>query len=760
MFRSIPIRLKPFLRNHSTFVQVSDEVRQSLLENKPVLALESTIITHGLPYPDNINMANKVESLIRSHNVTPATISFINGTPKVGLSQSEIETLGDINNYDSLKISRRDIPYIMSSNLTGGTTIASTMLLASQVGIDCFSTGGLGGVHRNGELTMDISADLDELSKTPVAVICSGPKSILDIERTMEYLETKGVPVITYNDTKGKELITNIPGFYTRDSGTKSPFIINDFEKAAKMIYNGKYNLNLQNGYVFCIPPPIESALSKDYIDSLIDKIQIEADLLNIKGKYLTPFMLSKLNEYSNGASVKSNVEFVLNNALAGCNISKNLSSLKSKKCFVQPIMQNSAIYEPMEEQKVEEQLESKINTFIIGSIGVDTISKLNTNKDTVNLNDSNPGSVTQSIGGVGYNISKCYNIFNNDSLFISIINPSDFQGKSILSEFKNLNTPDEGLLKLTDDDSRTCQYNSIHYNNGELVISVADFNLIEEKDNLLQKHFLNLFNKYKPSTIIIDSNISIKFMQFIINNSSILNYKIIYDPTSIKKSLKLSNLSLNIYPNNEIQLITPNIKELDSIYKSFEYKDKFNDIDNWFNILDSLGINTIFRNKLDSICSNSNILKNYLNQGIFQKSFKLLPYTPNILIKDGENGILLIQLTDKSSENLKFNSINDPITLISNGRNNLGVIIQYFKIPSPLSNDEIKNVTGAGDTLLGYLSSNLSKLIHNTNNDSFQIDDLSSVIRKNLFINSQIAASLSIKSESSVNIEKLKEIK
>ncbi|GMF22959.1 unnamed protein product [[Candida] boidinii] len=137
MFRSIPIRLKPFLRNHSTFVQVSDEVRQSLLENKPVLALESTIITHGLPYPDNINMANKVESLIRSHNVTPATISFINGTPKVGLSQSEIETLGDINNYDSLKISRRDIPYIMSSNLTGGTTIASTMLLASQVGIDC-----------------------------------------------------------------------------------------------------------------------------------------------------------------------------------------------------------------------------------------------------------------------------------------------------------------------------------------------------------------------------------------------------------------------------------------------------------------------------------------------------------------------------------------------------------------------------------------------------------------------------------------------
>ncbi|OUM54481.1 hypothetical protein BVG19_g3880 [[Candida] boidinii] len=760
MFKRIHIatRFRLFLRNHSTCIQVSDEVRQSLLENKPILALESTIITHGLPYPDNINMANKVESLIRSHNVTPATISFIDGIPKIGLSQSEIEKLGDINNYKSLKISRRDIPYIMSSNLTGGTTIASTMLLASQVGIDCFSTGGLGGVHRNGELTMDISADLDELSKTPVAVICSGPKSILDIEKTMEYLETKGVPVITYNDTQENDSITNIPGFYTRDSGTKSPFITNDLQKAAEMIYNGKYGLNLQNGYVFCIPPPIESALSKDYIDSLIDKIQIEADLLNIKGKYLTPFMLSKLNEYSEGASVKSNVEFVLNNALAGCNISKNLSLLKSKKSFVQPVIKNTI------EKKIEKQIEKRveepriINTFIIGSIGVDTISKLNTDKDKANPNDSNPGTVTQSIGGVGYNISKSYNVFNNDSLFISVINPSDFQGKSILSEFNSLNSSDEGLLKLTDD-SRTCQYNSIHYNNGELVISVADFNLIEEKDNHLKQHFLNLFNKYKPSTIIIDSNLSTDFMQFIIDNSSILNYKIIYEPTSIKKSLKLSNLSLSTYPNNEIQLITPNIKELDSIYKSFEYKDKFNDIDNWFNVLDSLGIDTIFRNRLDSICSDSNILKNYLNHGIFQKSFKLLPYTPNILIKDGVNGILLIQLTDKSSENLKFNSINDPITLVSHGRNNLGVIVQYFNIPSPLSNDEIKNVTGAGDTLLGYLSSNLSKLINNDTN-SFQIDDLSSVIRKNLFIKSQIAAGLSIKSESSVNIEKLKEIK
>lgn len=212
--KRLKISRLPLVRRFSSHnnLVISNEVQSAIASNKPIVALESTIITHGLPYPENLNMAKEVEELIRQNNAVPATMAFIRGKPVVGLTTSDLEYLSK--EPDMVKVSRRDVPYVMSKKLSGGTTIAGTMILAHRAGIRVFATGGLGGVHRGVEATMDISADLDELGRTPVAVVCSGPKSILDIDKTMEYLETKGVHVSTYGPPG-----TNVPGFYTSDSG-------------------------------------------------------------------------------------------------------------------------------------------------------------------------------------------------------------------------------------------------------------------------------------------------------------------------------------------------------------------------------------------------------------------------------------------------------------------------------------------------------------------------------------------------------------
>lgn len=328
MLKSLVIRncKKPILngcnpkkRLIGTF-KVAEEVRDAVSTGKPVVALESTIITHGLPYPDNVNMARDVENLIRSQGVVPATIGFVNGNGMVGIQEEHLEFLGS--STGMYKISRREIPYIMSKKFSGGTTIAATMILAHKAGIDIFATGGLGGVHRGGEHTMDVSADLDELSRTPVGVVCSGPKSILDIGRTLEYLETKGVHVSTYGPDG-----TNVPGFYTSDSGFPSPYNFQTTEQAAElMVANKTFDLN--TGAVFCVPNPKEFEINKQEIDTIINDALTQADKVGTKGKDVTPFLLKKIWEATEGNSLHSNIGLMKNNATIGARIAKHMSEI------------------------------------------------------------------------------------------------------------------------------------------------------------------------------------------------------------------------------------------------------------------------------------------------------------------------------------------------------------------------------------------------------------------------------------------------
>ncbi|MGL5715800.1 MAG: pseudouridine-5'-phosphate glycosidase [Paraclostridium sp.] len=301
------------------YLEIHPEVKKALEEGRPVVALESTIISHGMPYPKNIEMAQNVSKIVRENGAIPATIAIINGVLKVGLTPEEIEFLGT--SKDVVKASRRDLPFVISKKLNGATTVATTMILADLAGVRVFATGGIGGVHRGAQETFDISADLQELANTNVAVICAGAKSILDIGLTLEYLETNGVPVIGFGTDE-------FPAFYTRRSGFGVDYRVDSSLEVAEAL-KAKWDLNLNGGMVIGNPIPEQFEMDYDMITNAIETALKEADENNIAGKKVTPFLLDKVKTITAGQSLASNIELVYNNAKVAAQIATDLAGLK-----------------------------------------------------------------------------------------------------------------------------------------------------------------------------------------------------------------------------------------------------------------------------------------------------------------------------------------------------------------------------------------------------------------------------------------------
>lgn len=300
------------------FINLSEEVKSALEERRPVVALESTIISHGMPYPQNIETARALEEIVRENGAVPATIAIIGGKIKIGLNEEELEFMGT--SKEILKASRRDLPVVIAKGLNAATTVSATMICANLAGIKVFVTGGIGGVHRGAEETFDISADLQELANTDVAVVCAGAKAILDLPRTLEYLETFGVPVIGFRTEE-------FPAFYTRESGLKVDYRVEDEVEAAKVIKT-KWDLGLKGGILIANPIPEEYALDRAYIEKAIEEAIFEADRRGIRGKALTPFLLEKIKDLTEGKSLKANIELVKNNARVGAKIAVQLNKL------------------------------------------------------------------------------------------------------------------------------------------------------------------------------------------------------------------------------------------------------------------------------------------------------------------------------------------------------------------------------------------------------------------------------------------------
>jgi pseudouridine-5'-phosphate glycosidase len=309
--------------DREALIDFSEDVKTALDAGTPVLALESTIITHGMPHPVNLETALLVEKTCRDEGATPATIAIMNGRIKVGLSPVELAILA-AEDMDAIKCSRRDLPFVVAGGVNGGTTVAATMIIAEMAGITVFATGGIGGVHRGANQSMDISADLEELARSNVVVICAGPKSILDIGLTLEYLETKGVAVVGYRTG-------DLPAFFTTISGHTVDYRLDSSDQIAEVLAVRK-SLGLSGGMLIANPIPERFAMDRQTVNGYIEKADAEAVELGISGKELTPFLLQRIFELSDGASLKANVQLVLNNTRLGAQIALAVCNLDPKK--------------------------------------------------------------------------------------------------------------------------------------------------------------------------------------------------------------------------------------------------------------------------------------------------------------------------------------------------------------------------------------------------------------------------------------------
>lgn len=304
---------------YNRHLDIAPEIKTALQNHQPVVALESTIISHGMPFPKNVATALEVEQIVRNHGAVPATIALMNGRLKVGLTTEEITTLGK-QGTTVIKTSRRDIPFVLAKKVSGATTVSATMIIAALAGIRIFATGGIGGVHRGAATSLDVSADLQELAKTNVAVVCAGAKSILDLPLTLEYLETFGVPVIGYQTER-------FPAFYVRDSGLPVDYTVENMTELATALHL-KWEMNLSGGVVVANPIPAAHELQFAFIQDSINRAVELAEQQNIKGKHITPFLLAKIEELTGGESLKANIQLVYNNAKVAAELAVAFAAL------------------------------------------------------------------------------------------------------------------------------------------------------------------------------------------------------------------------------------------------------------------------------------------------------------------------------------------------------------------------------------------------------------------------------------------------
>ncbi|XP_059916430.1 uncharacterized protein zgc:136858 [Gadus macrocephalus] len=510
--------------------RVHPSVSQALAEHQPVVALESTIITHGMPFPHNLSTAMEVESLVRAQGAIPATVGVLRGRVHVGLSSEELEYLA--RSEGSLKISRRDLPYAISKGLSGGTTVSATMIAAHSAGIPVFVTGGIGGVHRGGEHSLDVSADLTELGRTPVAVVSAGVKSILDIGRTLEFLETQGVCVATYGQSN------NFPAFFSPQSGFTSPYHVRDPEEAAKLI-EGTLSLGLQSGLLIAVPICEEHAAVGQQIDDAIQTAVAEASFEEIRGKDVTPFILRRVNELTKGKSLEANVALIHNNAKVGSQIACELAKLRHDRKRKQPTTYH-----------VMNSPESKSEIVVIGGINVDFIAKGKT--EDIVFGQTNPGNVCQSFGGVGRNIADILSRLGCRVLFISAIG-SDSHSHAVLNYCQHMNT--SGVARLAD--QRTATYCAVITESGELSLGLGDMDIHQQ----ITEQYVSSFEEQlsSASLVCLDGNLPVSTIDYVCGLAKERALSVWYEPTdSVKASKPFQSESWK-----QLSYSSPNLAEL-----------------------------------------------------------------------------------------------------------------------------------------------------------------------------------------------------
>ncbi|KEQ70103.1 IdgA domain protein [Aureobasidium namibiae CBS 147.97] len=748
------------LSSKSPYLKVSEEVQQAIHENKPVVALESTIYTHGFPYPDNIALASHLERIVRAGGGVPATIGILDGVARVGLDAEEVIRLaGAAGKPDTLKISRRDLGFACGlgspgRRYNGGTTVAGTMILAHLAGIQVFATGGLGGVHRGAESTMDISADLTELGRTPVAVVSSGCKSFLDIGRTLEYLETQGVPVATFAD--GRDGKIDFPAFWTRESGIQSPMILNDEKTAAAVIHAHK-SLGLQSGLLFANPIPEAFSIAKSEMDKVIDEALQEAAQAGATGAANTPFILAKIKDLTGKNSVKSNKALIENNVRRGTSVAAELTKLQaedgqdyttsgSPQTVSAPIEQTKFVISP--------------SIFVAGALAVDfscdyaPISSAASKEPA--LHTSNPAKINQSLGGVAHNVARAANLVGDPVRLCSAVG-DDLSGRAALDALTTEGLENTGI-KIREGSS-TAQYVAVNDASKDLVIAMADMDILDEpavrpgqpstttstSSDTLNDFWLPQLLQSKPTHLVLDANWQSSSLARWLEAAKSLPAHVAFEPVSTAKAPKIFQLplqtTLRTFPDPSIHLSTPNSLELSAMYAVASSLGFF-DRQDWWAVIDSLGIPSTGARVAMTMATNSSLV----DAGIPQQTIQLLPFIPTICVKLGADGVLLTQILPAGDPRLQDPASSPYIlsrcfNLPEESSGVGGVYMRLFPAAEKVDEKDIVSVNGVGDTFLGTIIAGLAK-----RGKDAKIEELVDIAQK--------AAVLTLKSKEAVSPE------
>ncbi|CAG9971383.1 unnamed protein product [Clonostachys byssicola] len=689
-------------------LKVSEEVLDAVATDKPVVALESTIYTHGAMGKD---LAQEHETLVRSHGGVPAIIGIVDGVPRVGVTPEEIVRMIEDKNVS--KVSRRDISYLVGMGLAGhkmngGTTISGTMVLARLAGIRVFGTGGLGGVHRGGENSMDISADLTELGRTRVAVVSSGSKGFLDIPRTLEFLETQGCLISTFAD--GRTGNVDFPAFWARDSGCKSPSVINTEREAASIIYSQE-KLGIETGMLFANPIPEEFAIPSEEMQAFIEQAVTESVEKGFTGSKNTPYVLGRLKELTGDRAVVANMALVKSNIVRATNISKELSALlQSSKSQTSTIP--SAPSEPSKKED-DISVDKKTDILVAGSVAVDLSCDYAGPKSgdvSPQTATSNPAAISQSIGGVGHNVAlAAHRASRNATVKLCSLVGEDVAGATVLSTLKASGMDTTYVRQLGQEfhpANRTAQYVAVNDANKNLVMAMADMGIFSEHS--FPEYWEETLKATKPSWLVVDGNWSEKDIRTWVKAGKDQSCKVAFEPVSVEKSKRLFSpfrgvSPLGLYPNASVDLASPNIYELSAMYEAAKGNEYLSSHE-WFEIIDAFGMRGA-RERFVYMTS-----PELTDAGIPVQSVQLLPYIPTLLTKLGSEGVLLTTLLGKDDPRLFDRESQQFILTRSNtGDPNVGGI--YMRLfPRVEDVKDVVSVNGVGDTFLGVLISGLAQ--------------------------------------------------
>ena len=776
---------KRFLSNDSRLFKVSEEVQQAVAEKRPVVALESTIYTHGFPYPDNLSLASKLESLVRINGGVPATIGVLDGVARVGLGADELVRLvSSAGSAGTLKVSRRDLGFALGlkdvdgKSYNGGTTVAGTMILAHLAGLKVFATGGLGGVHRGVEQTMDVSADLTELGRTPIAVISSGCKSFLDIPKTLEYLETQGVAVATFAD--GRTGNVDFPAFWSRESGARSPMTLHD-EIAAARVVHAHHALGLQSGLVFANPIPELHSIPYREMKAAIGQAIEAAHAAGATGAASTPYILAKIKELTRNESVAANKALVESNVVRGTKVAVALSQIEKSETnekdveeqlgdvMVGPaainytsdgIPQSLAVTAEKEAKELnsaqtrqESTNESISDIFVAGSLAIDFACDYKhlpgSSSHLPEMHTSNPATISQSLGGVGHNVARAAHLMGGNVRLCSAVG-DDLTGKAALDALAAAEMTCSGIKILPrESGSRTAQYVAVNDSKKDLVLAMADMSILEKgtgEEAGISSTFEDLWmpqlRESRPSVLAVDGNWPPEYLSRWLQAGREIDARIVFEPVSNVKAARLFQLPnsqlLSVFPKPSVHIATPNAHELLAMYMAARQRGVF-DRKDWWEIIDALGLpDTGARTQL-AFATNPELV----DHGVPQQSIQLLPFIPTICTKLGHEGVLLTQLIPAHDERLS--SKEHAPHILSRCRNatedTIGVGGIYMRLfpAAEVKAEDVVSVNGVGDTFAGTLIAGLAK-----RGPAARVEDLVDLAQR--------AAVLTLKSEEAVS--------